>query len=199
LQDALFGYPACLYTGITFLQGSQQPSHRDVPVFHTSPENFYFGIWFALEDATLQNGTLIGVRGGHRIHVDKYKIAKKFFDAPEEIPEQDPQLWRAYQKELYDEYTKAGLKEESIELSKGDIFIWHPLFPHGGGKIIDKNLTRRSVVFHTVPEGVPVFKMDKFFDWERNENELKQNPLRYKYMKNYRLSTLQGGPRIVSK
>jgi len=148
LQDLLFGCRSSLYTSITFLQGSQQALHRDIPVHNISPENLYFRIWFALEDTNSENGALTGVRGGHRVAIEKYKMTQTFYRRFDEIPEQDPLSWRKYQKELKKRYNEAGLLEEEFELSKGDLLIWHPLFPHGGSIIKDKNSSRRSVVLH---------------------------------------------------
>ena len=101
-----------------------------------------------MEDATAENGTLTGVRGGHRVAVDKYRMHHRFYRRFDEIPEQDPVLWRNYQDALKQQYEAAGLIEEKIALSKGDLLIWHPLFPHGGSKIKDKTLSRRSIVLH---------------------------------------------------
>lgn len=148
LQELLFGRGNSLFTSITFLQGSQQPLHRDIPVFNLSPENLYFRIWFALEDTTSENGTLTGVRGAHRVAADKYKMPQKFYRSFEEIPPQDPDLWRNYQAYLAKQYENHGLREETFALSKGDAFIWHPLFPHSGSIIENKRSSRRSVVLH---------------------------------------------------
>jgi len=148
LQELLFGCGDSLFTTITFLQGSQQPLHRDIPVFNVSPDNFYFRIWFALEDTTSENGTLTGVKGGHRVAVDRYAMPHRFYSRFDEIPEQDPLLWREHQEMLKQRYEEAGLTEEKFALSKGDLIIWHPLFPHGGSKIENKKSSRRSVVLH---------------------------------------------------
>jgi len=148
LQELLFGRGDSLFTTITFLQGSQQPLHRDIPVFHVAPGNFYFRIWFALEDTTAENGTLTGVKGGHRVAVDRYAMPHRFYSRLDEIPEQDPLLWRKHQDALKQKYEEAGLTEEKFALSKGDLLIWHPLFPHGGSEIENKRSSRRSVVLH---------------------------------------------------
>ncbi|WP_373033740.1 phytanoyl-CoA dioxygenase family protein [Sulfurovum sp.] len=148
LQNLLFGRGDSLFTTITFIQGSQQPLHRDIPVFNVSPDNFYFRIWFALEDATPENGTLTGVKGGHKVAVERHKMAHKFYSRFEDIPEQDPVLWHKHQDTLKQQYEEAGLVEETFELSKGDLLIWHPLFSHGGSEIENKRLSRRSVVLH---------------------------------------------------
>ena len=49
-------------------------------------------------------------------------------------------------------------------VQKGDVLIWHPQLPHGGGQIADRTRTRNSIVMHTVPEGVPVYHAYAFFD-----------------------------------
>jgi len=157
LRELLFGLGHSLFASITFLQGSQQPLHRDIPVFHLSPGNHYYRIWFALEDATALNGALTGVRGGHRVDVGRSGTAHTFHARFEEIPGQDPVLWREHQDVLKRKYEEAGLAEETFELSKGDVLIWHPLFPHGGSTIADKKAGRRSVVLHVsaIPPVVP--------------------------------------------
>lgn len=148
LQDLLFGCRSSLHTSITFLQGSQQELHRDIPVFNLSPHNLYFRIWVALEDVTSENGPLFGVKGGHKVGIERDKIAHKFYSCFDDIPELNPTLWRQHQQTLQKNYEEEGLTEENFELSKGDILIWHPLFPHGGNKIKNKNLSRRSIVLH---------------------------------------------------
>jgi len=70
LLDFLFARPASLYTSLLFEYGSQQPIHRDSPFFHTFPINYFFGVWFALEDIDPDSGPLMYVPGGHRFHVD---------------------------------------------------------------------------------------------------------------------------------
>lgn len=41
LETLIFGYRQSLHVTITFLQGSQQPLHRDVSVFQTPQESFF--------------------------------------------------------------------------------------------------------------------------------------------------------------
>ncbi len=148
LQDLLFGSRSSLHTSITFLQGSQQELHRDIPVFDLSPHNRYFRIWVALEDVTSESGPLLGVKGGHKVEIERNKIAHKFYSRFDAVPELNPTLWYQHQQKLQKKYKEEGLTEETFELSKGDMLIWHPLFPHGGSKIKDTNLSRRSIVLH---------------------------------------------------
>jgi len=148
LRELLFGCGPSRDTSITFLQGSQQPLHRDIPVFHLAPGNRYFRMWFALEDTTPKNGTLTGVKGGHKVAAEQYRTAYRFYRRFDEIPAQEPDAWRRYQETLESRYEAAGLAEEPFALSAGDVLIWHPLFPHGGSVIEDKTSSRRSVVLH---------------------------------------------------
>jgi phytanoyl-CoA hydroxylase len=168
VSDFLFGYRTSVYTSLTFMVGTEQPIHRDTPVFRTQPEEFYFGIWFALEDADEENGALIAVRGGHREgRVDPFDFAEA---RPELLQRQQPSgdpLWPAYQQAVYEKCMSEGKKTMMIPAKKGDAVIWHPQLPHGGGPIKDSTRSRMSIVFHVVPEGVPVYQADVFFMRER--------------------------------
>lgn len=147
-QDLLFGHRCALCTSITFLQGSQQALHRDIPIYKTSQEHLFFRVWIALEDAGVENGTLMGVRGGHKVATEQQRQHYTFYPSKAMVPAQDPVRWHRYQEALGKAYEKAGLSVEPFTLSRGDVVIWHPLFPHGGTPIQDKSLSRRSVVLH---------------------------------------------------
>jgi hypothetical protein len=70
--DYRFGYKSSVYTSLTFQYGTEQPFHRDTPVFRTEPEDFYCDVWFALEYADERNGALRALRGGR---VDPFNFA----------------------------------------------------------------------------------------------------------------------------
>ena len=164
IQDILFQAKTSIYTSLFFATSTQQPMHRDVPVFCTSPYNFYFGMWVALEDTTLENGALRVYKGGHKVHIDQYEIPKKFGMEYFDIPQQSTELWNAYQSEVDAACRGLELDLVTVNVGKGDTVIWHPLLPHSGGKIIRSGATRHSIVFHTVPEGVPVYRSNVFFN-----------------------------------
>lgn len=84
LLDFLFARPAGVYTSLLFEYGSQQPIHRDSPFFHTFPINYFFGVWFALEDIHPDSGPLMYVSGGHRFQVNYRMIF-------EQLKRQNPQ------------------------------------------------------------------------------------------------------------
>lgn len=164
-QDLLFGYRTSVYTSLYFQHGTQQAIHRDVPVFRTQPENFYFGVWYALEDATVSNGALRAIPGGHRVDtIDPFILAAQHTNDAATIHPSESPMWSVYQRAIREECSRQGLEEISIEMEQGDVLIWHPLLPHGGGKIHDEGCTRHSIVYHVVPEGCPVYQMDVFFN-----------------------------------
>ena len=46
--------------------GGEVRCHQDATFLHTAPPQAMIGLWFALEDATVENGCLWAVPGGHR-------------------------------------------------------------------------------------------------------------------------------------
>jgi ectoine hydroxylase-related dioxygenase (phytanoyl-CoA dioxygenase family) len=162
--QSIFGSKPALYTSLFFEKGSEQDIHRDTPYFWTQPGYNYVGFWVALEDATLQNGALTVVPGGHRLpEINRKKIPELYYTLNEVIDPWDPRLWEAYQGELQRQCQEAGLKEEVLEVKKGDLVIWHPQLPHGGTPVRQRNATRYSFVVHATPPGMNVFHQDAFF------------------------------------
>lgn len=165
VQDFLFGAKSSVYTSLYFERGTEQPIHIDLPVFFTQPENCYFGVWFALEDADETNGALQVVPGGHRLPLpDRDAIARSQFDDLTQISPGGNGLWVPYQNQIQRNVVTAGIAPVAVPVSKGDVIIWHPLLPHGGGAITAPQRSRHSMVFHVVPEGVPVYQADVFFN-----------------------------------
>lgn len=161
--NELFGFKTSVYTSLTFKYGTEQPIHIDSPVFHTSPEGFYFGVWFALEDSNETNGCLNIIEKSHLIkRPDPSKFAKE--KGVTEIDFNGSGLWTPYQNLVKEQSISHGFEEKLVPVKKGDVLIWHPNLPHGGSKIQNRNKTRFSIVYHVVPEGVPVYQADRYFD-----------------------------------
>jgi phytanoyl-CoA hydroxylase len=161
----LFGAKPSLYTSLYFERGSQQDIHRDTPFFCTIPNHYFVGFWIALENADEQNGALRVIRGGHlRKEVDVEAIARSKYTDLASISPSDPDLWSEYQKLVLQDCLDAGLRIETLPVSKGSTVIWHPQLPHGGSPIFDKKRSRNSLVVHTTPTGTPVFHENVFFN-----------------------------------
>jgi ectoine hydroxylase-related dioxygenase (phytanoyl-CoA dioxygenase family) len=164
VQDALFGAPTALYTSLFYEVGSQQPLHRDTPVFATRPEYLYFGTTVYLERADDENGCLQVMERGHTIgELDRETMARKHYGWFKRIPDTDNDLWVKYQGAVVDEGQRLGLPIKAIHVEAGDSLIWHPQLPHGGSAIRDPRRTRFSLVMHTTPVGVPVYHHPAFF------------------------------------
>ena len=168
MQDFLFGAKTSIYTSLLFSRGTEQPIHVDIPFFWTNPKNRYFGLWTAIEDVDENNGPLRVLVGGHKCNLldEREKIPKIVNKKKvKPIANIDSEAFYAYANATLANCAAQNITEyRNVHLQAGDVIIWHPLLPHGGSPIKDKSRTRYSLVAHTVPEMVPVFKTDVFFD-----------------------------------
>ena len=164
VQDVLFGAPTCLYTSLFYEVGSQQPLHRDTPVFTTRPEYLYFGTTVYLEPANDENGCLELLEGGHLMpELDREAMALRRYGSLENIPNQDNDMWSEYQDAVVAEGLRLGIPKKRLHVEAGDSLIWHPQLPHGGSPIKDAQRTRFSLVMHTTPVGTAVYHQNAFF------------------------------------
>lgn len=162
LLDFMFGYRTVVYTSLTFEKGSQQDIHQDAPFFRTEPEGFFFGVWTALEDVHPEAGPLNYYVGGHRVqNIDRTEILER-------VGGDHGKGFHTWNAEVAAECEKRGLRKESAGMKKGDTLIWHPFLPHGGKKIQDPKRTRKSVVFHYLPQHVVVHPLASFLDPANN-------------------------------
>jgi phytanoyl-CoA hydroxylase len=134
-----------------FERGSTQSVHRDTPAFFTVPLNHFFGVWHALEDIHPDSGPLVYYRGGHRCIPDAAFAGSGY------------QNMDAYFEKIRAECRRRSLSLLPVLARKGDTLIWHPQLPHGGAPIADPRRSRKSVVFHYIPEGSPMWGPHEFF------------------------------------
>jgi phytanoyl-CoA hydroxylase len=161
LMDAVFDQKAAICSSLTFEKGSQQAVHRDSPFFHTEPPGRFLGVWTALEDVHPDAAPLIYYSGGHRLAVDRLRFAWAQPNGDRDV------MFREYQAHVERECVTAGLTLRSTEMRKGDTFVWHPELPHGGASIRDPRRTRKSIVFHYLPEDTPIGGLEFFFSSEK--------------------------------
>jgi phytanoyl-CoA hydroxylase len=164
--DAAFNRPASICSSLLFEKGSQQAIHRDTPFFHTKPANQFFGVWTALEDVTPDAGPLAYYVGGHRFHIDARRIAETLHDRT------TAEMFNAFVHELQKVCAEGGYPFTHADfMQKGDVLIWHPQLPHGGSPITRLGATRRSIVFHYMPQGTSVYGVDTFFNGVGDDHE----------------------------
>ncbi|MFP2927552.1 phytanoyl-CoA dioxygenase family protein [Pyxidicoccus sp. 3LG] len=97
--------------------GGEVNSHQDATFLYTEPLTC-LGFWFALEDATLENGCLWALPGGHRLGLKKRFVRAegggtsfRVLDTTP-VPEQDM---------------------VPLEVEKGTLVVLHGLLPHRSG------------------------------------------------------------------
>jgi len=151
--DAWFGERASIYSSLTFERGTQQEIHSDAVFFRTEPPGRFLAFWVALEDVHPLAGPLTYHPGAHRDPV-----------VPRPIEGDDDlgAVWEEFERDLI---ASAEATAPRVEVcpQQGDVLIWHPHLPHGGAPVLDPGRTRASIVFHCVPEGMPVSGPEVFF------------------------------------
>ena len=142
--SSLFDGKAKLFQSINFLHGSQQKTHSDSIHMTTYPLGGLIGVWIALEDIDEQNGALHYIPGSHKLPYfmnEDYDNSGNSFKIGEKG-------YKAYEEFIDSKVKKLGLKKEVFHAKKGDALIWHANILHGGEPHLDKNRTRKSLVYH---------------------------------------------------
>jgi phytanoyl-CoA hydroxylase len=101
--------------------GGEVTCHQDSTFLYTEPQDIA-GLWFALEDATLENGCLWAIPGGHKLGLKS--------------------RWQrnadgGMHFEVFDQSPWAEEKLVPLEVRKGSLILLHGLLPH-------KSLANRS-------------------------------------------------------
>jgi phytanoyl-CoA hydroxylase len=100
--------------------GGEVICHQDSTFLYTEPQNIV-GLWFALEDATLENGCLWAIPGGHKLGLKqrwRRGVSGMYFETFDSEPWPEDQL-------------------VPLEVKKGSLILLHGLLPH-------KSLANRS-------------------------------------------------------
>ena len=130
---------------LNFIKGTEQPMHSDYMHFASLPERYLAGAWVALEDTNKLNGPLTVVPKSHLLPITDFNIlgCKK----PDSIDslEKNYRIYESFVKKII-KAKKLKLKE--IHVSKGHAIIWAANLLHGGTKMLNKKLTRKSQVIH---------------------------------------------------
>lgn len=119
--------------------GGEVTLHTDHTFLWTEPQSV-IGFWFALEDATLENGCMWALPGGHRLPVRKrfrragVPAAGTVFDVFDPI-----------------DYPSEG--EVPLEVSKGTLIVLHGSLPHRSGPNTSDR-SRHAYTLHTIDSTV---------------------------------------------
>jgi len=174
IQHDFFLESPTIHTSIFFRHGSRQAIHVDSPYFTTVPYGRYLGCWIALEDATVENGCLQVIPGGHRSGIlDPKDFIRDSGIDPSTIDSIDQRIWESWQSE--NSKLWGDIEPIPIEVAAGSIIIWHPSLPHGGFPVPNSKTfppTRQSVVFHTTPANQAVYHLNSFFNPQLQKESL---------------------------
>jgi phytanoyl-CoA hydroxylase len=126
-SDLGFSRPLLLQSMYIFKQpeiGGEVTCHQDATFLYTEPQTVT-GFWFALEDATTENGCLRAIPGGHRLG-----LKQRFMRAP----------GAGTRFEIMDESLWPSERLEPLEVAKGTLIVLHGLLPH----LSESNRSHRS-------------------------------------------------------
>lgn len=101
--------------------GGEVTCHQDRTFIYTEPMSM-IGLWFALEDATIENGCLWAIPGGHELG-----LKSRWVRAPE----------GGMRFDVFDDAAWPEDKLAPLEVRKGTLIVLHGLLPH-------KSLENRS-------------------------------------------------------
>lgn len=123
-----------------FWTGSEQRRHQD---------QFYLpgcmSAWLALEDVSRRNGTIYVQPGSHKLHlVTRAELTERFGD--------NRNLDGGPYSDCVDEqFEKNELPETPVEVSKGDVVLFHGVLIHRGGPIDEPGSSRHVMANHYIP------------------------------------------------
>jgi phytanoyl-CoA hydroxylase len=117
VSDLKYKQPLLIQSMYIFKQpgiGGEVTCHQDATFLHTEPMSVT-GLWFALEDATRENGCLWAIRGGHKRGLKSHFVRTR----------NDTTLFR-----VYDETPWPLNQLIPLEVMKGTLIILDGLLPH---------------------------------------------------------------------
>src|ERR1051326_217875 len=94
--------------------GGQVTCHQDATFLYTEPLRM-LGLWFALEDATIDNGCLWAIPGGHNFGLKSRFVRNE---------------GGGTRFEVFDDSPSPEDKLQPLEVEKGTLIVLHPLLPH---------------------------------------------------------------------
>lgn len=116
IEDFNIEDPLLLQSMYIFKQpniGGEVSCHQDSTFLYTEPMNIV-GLWFALEDATIENGCLWAIPGGHRTGLKSRWVRSE----------------QGMRFETFDHTPWPENELVPLEVAKGSLIVLHGLLPH---------------------------------------------------------------------
>ena len=159
-----YGRRPFAFQTLNFLVGSEQRAHSDAVHFHSEPQRFMCGVWFALEDVEHDAGPLFYHPGSHRMPVLDMREAGVTGRVPT-VEDYETFYEPAFARQL-DSGPRVAL------LKKGQALVWAANLAHGGMAIDREGATRRSLVAHYFFENC-LYYTPRFSDLDRAKLHLR--------------------------
>ena len=151
----VYDRPPVVFQTKSMRKGTEEPLHTDTgPLALTEPVALTAS-WLALEDVDLRAGALEYISGSHHVEVLVNGVSKAHHD--------DYVAYHNALTEIRQRCKENGLPVVKFTAKKGDVLIWAADLMHGGAKIDDPTLTRKSLVCHFMPLGA----MPTFYDFSK--------------------------------
>jgi phytanoyl-CoA hydroxylase len=131
MRDLGFDDPLLLQSMYIFKQpriGGEVVCHQDATFLYTEPLKMV-GLWFALEDASLENGCLWAIPSGHKLGL-KSRFVR---DSSPTVREGDGAFEPPAARTRFEVFDDSPWPEENLralEVKKGTLIVLHPLLPH---------------------------------------------------------------------
>ena len=131
VSDLGINEPLLLQSMYIFKQpkiGGEVTCHQDATFLYTEPLHMV-GLWFALEDAAIENGCLWVIPGGHRQGLKSRFVRVGNHDALPDARTNAPTDKRT----RFQVFDNAPWQEDNLqplEVEKGTVIVLHPLLPH---------------------------------------------------------------------
>lgn len=145
ILEFLYKSKALPFSTINFIAGTEQPFHSDYIHFGSIPHKYLVGAWVALEKTNKFNGPLRVVPASHKFPLIDYQDLNR--KKPSSILELEKN-YRVYEKYIKNLIKVKKLKFKELYLKKGQAILWAANLLHGGSKVKNKKLTRKSQVIH---------------------------------------------------
>lgn len=130
--------------------GGEVLCHQDSPFLWTEPQSC-IGLWFALEDATLENGCLWGIAGLHKEESPRSRLART---GPHET-----------ELKILNDQPWPEENRQALEVKAGTLVVLHGQFPHLSGPN-NSDKSRQAYALHLI-DGLCEYP---------SENWLQRNP-----------------------
>ena len=131
VRDLGFDDPLLLQSMYIFKQpriGGEVTCHQDATFLYTEPLKVV-GLWFALEDATIENGCLWAIPGGHKLGLKSRFMRGSSPTVSEGVGLFEPSASRT-RFEVFDDSPWPEEKLVPLDVKKGTLIVLHPLLPH---------------------------------------------------------------------